>query len=163
MARQPKLITDTNEQWKIRGSFPNGRYQFSLRTGAVGLLTSDLGYAENDVLPWRLFRILVFTGDAWLPRHDGDQVKIGNDLAWPDKTTDLPEDDARALADHITGRRFGETVRDALATEIKSTSINRFLDRNDIPRKEERVVDTAQLGESGTASTSCAASTSLTP
>ena len=145
MARQPKLIIDTNDQWKIRGSFPNGRYQFSLRTGAVGLLTSDLGYGENDVLPWRLFRILVFTGDAWLPRHDGDQVKIGNDLAWPDKTTDLPESDACALADHITGRRFGDTVRDALATEIESTSLNRFLDPTDIPQKEEWVEEMAQL------------------
>lgn len=163
MARQPKLITDTNDQWKIRGSFPNGRYQFSLRTGAVGLLTSDLGYGENDVLPWRLFRILVFTGDAWLPRHDGDQVKIGNDLAWPDKTTDLPKNDARALADHITSRRFGDTVRDALAAEIESTSLNRFLDPTDIPQKEEWVEDMAQLVESGTTSASSPASTSSEP
>lgn len=160
MARPPKLITDSNDQWKIRGSFPNGRYQFSLRAGAVSLLTSDLGYGENDDIPWRVFRILVFTGDAWLPRHDGDQVETGNDLAWPDKPVDLPENDARALADHITSRRFGDGVRDALTAETESTSLARFLDPADIPRKEEWVADMAHLVESGTTRTSVTATTS---
>lgn len=148
MSKPPRLVVDAHDEWKVRASFPNGRYRFSLRASAVTLLRDELGYRETDIVPWQLFRILVLTGDAWLPDTSGE-VEIADDLSRPDRAIALPEGDAKTLADYLRGKRFSASVREALATDIRATALDRFISPSELQQQEEWVEKTSKLLEVG--------------
>lgn len=152
MAQPPKLRCE-GDTWKVHGSFSTGRYRFTLRNGAVSLLCNNLDYREGDVLPWELFRILVFTRDAWLPNPIAGPVETGHDLSRPDESVELPERDAKALADHLRNRRVDANVRDALAEEIESTSLSQFISSDELREKGQWVEDMAKLVQSNQTTT----------
>jgi len=127
MAKPPELIRDTDDAWKLAGSFHSGRYQFGVTPAGEGLLRDELGYDEGDTVPWNCFRTLVYTGDAWLPSATDRPVETGDDLARPEEGIEMPDADARALAELVKTKRLDERQRDALASHVAETKLKPLL------------------------------------
>jgi exonuclease SbcD len=144
MAKPPTLLLDGNEDWKIKGSFASGRYRFGLQAGAETLLREQLGYHENDTLPWNLFRALIFAGDAWLPNEHGS-VEMGDDLVEPERNVELSDRDAKHLAGHLRGKRFSETQREGLERLMSETLLGKYLTSDDLQATETWVEEMAEL------------------
>lgn len=136
MAKQPELVSGSDGKIRVDASFPSGRYTFSLRSEAAGLL-SNLGYDAGDTLPWYLFESLAIVGEAWLPNTSGS---FTDDLAVPDSLTTMDDAEAAAVAAHLEGRRVSAKDRDRLAAVVASSALGKHLSVDDFDAKEEWVV-----------------------
>lgn len=141
MAKPPELVRSTDDELRIKASFPNGRYTFSLRPEAKQLLT-DLGYSPGDTLPWYLFKALALIGDAWLPNTGGS---FSDELAVPDAPTTMRSEEAAALADHLQGRRVGRDTRERLSDVIAASALDQHLSVADFEFKEDWIAQTDSL------------------
>ncbi len=157
MAKRPTFVRDGDGAWKVAASFDAGRYQFTLGPDGEGLLRDELGYEEGDDVPLEFFRTLVYAGDAWLPGDPGRIVEAGNDLVEPTSSRGMTDEDARAIADHLRGSRFGNRQRSALREQLDRTPLGWYLSLADLRRTEDGSAATAAPVEDA-----AAGSTSLT-
>ena len=138
MAKPPTLVRDNDGNLKVAASFASGRYQFTLDLAAERLFR-EWGYDEGEAVPLELFRSLVYAGDAWLPGSPDTPVEAGDDLVDPRRPDGMTDDEARALADHLRGRRFENGQRSALRDQIDRTPLGWHLTVAELRRTEDGV------------------------
>ncbi|WP_459194255.1 metallophosphoesterase family protein [Halosimplex sp. J119] len=141
MAKQPVLVRSADDEVRVDASFPNGRYTFSLRSGAADLL-GHLGYRPDDAVPWDLFEVLAIVGDVWLPNTNGD---IADDLAVPDTPTWMDDEEAATVSEYLAGRRVSGEDRERLAAVLDSSALGDHFSVADFDSKSEWVEQTASL------------------
>jgi hypothetical protein len=145
MAKQPELVRTADGDLRVDASFPSGRYTFSLRSGAGGLLT-ELGYQPGEAVPWYLFQALVVVGDVWLPNTvDG----IVDDLAAPASITRMDDEEAETAAEYLRKRRIGAEGRERLADVVASSALGDRLSVDELDSNEDFVAETASLVSEG--------------
>lgn len=111
MAKAPELVRGREGDWKVRASFSNGRYVFSLSAPGVNLLIDGLEYIEHEHLSWNLFKLIVLVGDAYLPSMPNETVDVGRNLARPDSHVRMYDAEIPVVASYLRQKSYSESVR----------------------------------------------------
>ena len=134
MAKPPELVRKRDGDLRVDTSFPSGRYTFTLRRGAVDLLT-ELGYCSGDVVPWYLFKSLAIVGDVQLPNTSGP---IADDLAAPDTLATMDDAEAAALARYLERCAVDSRDRERFEDVIAWSALDDHLSLDDLDSTERR-------------------------
>jgi hypothetical protein len=134
MAKPPELVRKRDGDLRVDASFPSGRYTFTLRRGAVDLLT-ELGYCSGDVVPWYLFKSLAIVGDVQLPNTSGP---IADDLAAPDTLATMDDAEAAALARYLERCAVDSRDRERFEDVIAWSALDDHLSLDDLDSTERR-------------------------
>ena len=127
MAGPPRLTYDGENRPKVKASLSGGRFHFTLRERAKGLLLERLSYNQGEEVPWQLFKVLVLAGDANFPNTQ-DELDLAEDLVEPNPHRKPTDNEARALASHLEGNDLNERQVSALATELTTFGLDSHVD-----------------------------------
>lgn len=141
MAQPAEFTRNNDDDLQIRASFPNGRYSFSLQSGAVTLL-KNLGYEPGDRIPWKLFQVFVAIEDAWLPNANVEDI---DSLAEPSLIIPLSESEARNVANYLSGKKVGQQAVQQLESISDRSHLAQYIDTDELTNTAEWVEETRDL------------------
>lgn len=144
MAGPPRLTYDGENRPKVKASLSGGRFHFTLRERAKGLLLEDLSYSQGEEVPWQLFKILVLSGDANFPNTQ-DELELAEDLVEPNPHRKPTDEEARALASHLAEKELSDRQVSALATDLTSFGLDSHVDFEKLGGESDSTEDNQEI------------------